>query len=386
MAKFKLKHLPGVMEWPIYAAIRGLTTLAGAGDLARTLALAKRAGHAFGAARFNRSRRRRAEENLAVAFPHLSADERTAITVKSYEHLFMLGVEMIYTPRLLSHEGWAGRVELHGLEGALRKLVSGPTIFICGHSGNWEVAGYSLSLLGFPVHALYRPLDLAALDNYVRQVRGRRGLVLVDKFGAARELPRIMERGMPLGFVADQNAGTRGLFVPFFGRMTSTYKAIGLTAVRYNATIIVGSALRLGGEPVPGTGLRREPLGLQYRMTALDLFGPEEYLAHPDPLFYIAARYRRAIEIGVRAAPEQYLWMHRYWKSRPRWELQGRGLPKAVEAKLASLPWMTDAEMASLRDWTARDSAEHAAGRPSGGTPVGAAGPEGGSEAEDDGF
>lgn len=362
MGKFKLNRLPSALAWPVYSAIRGLTTLAGAGDLAGTLGVARRAGRAWGSARFTRGRRRRAEENLAVAFPGMSAAERTEVAIRSYEHLFMLGVEMIYTPRLLSHEGWAGRVELHGLEGALRRLVSGPTIFICGHSGNWEVAGYSLSLLGFPVHALYRPLDLRALDEYVRGVRGRRGLVLIDKFGAARELPRVMERGMPLGFVADQNAGQRGLYVPFFGRMTSTYKAIGLTAVRYKASIIVGSALRLGGEEVGGSGgLRREPRGLHYRMSALDLFGPEEYMAQPDPLFYIAARYRRAIERGVRAAPEQYLWMHRYWKSRPRWEQQGRGLPRSVEAKLASLPWMTEGEMASLKSWAERDAAACAA-------------------------
>ncbi|MFN8730186.1 MAG: lysophospholipid acyltransferase family protein, partial [Planctomyces sp.] len=162
----------------IYRAIRGAVCVAGMGDLAQTLSIAKRAGRAFGDAGFNRKRLARAEENIAVAFPQWGPDLRREYAVRSYEHLFMLGVEVLFTPRLLTHEGWAGRVNLHNLEPAVRAMVSGrPVIFICGHCGNWEMAGYSLSLLGFPVHALYRPLDLKPADEWVREQRGRRGLV-----------------------------------------------------------------------------------------------------------------------------------------------------------------------------------------------------------------
>jgi KDO2-lipid IV(A) lauroyltransferase len=368
MAKLRAKQINPLLAQPLYLALRTGVCAMGWFDLASTLSAFKRLGRLWARAPFNRSRLRRACDNLRVAFPEWTEQQRLDCAVRSYEHVFMLAAEVVFTPRLLTHEGWAGRVDLQVLHEAVRSVVTRPTIFICGHCGNWEMSGYSLALLGFPVHALYRPLDLKPADEWVRQVRGRRGLMLLDKFGAARRLPEVMGAGSALGFVADQNAGDRGLFVPFFGRMTSTYKAIGLSALRFNATIVVGLALRTGGEEVRNqddqpTGLHREPLGLRYKISAIDVFGPDDYAHQPDPLFYIAARYRRAIEQSVRIAPEQYLWMHRYWKSRPRWERQGRTIPESVQEKLRQLPWMTDDEFNRLMDWSRRDAAEILAAR-----------------------
>jgi hypothetical protein len=121
----------------------------------------------------------------------------------------------------------------------------------------------------------------------------------------------------------------------------------------------------MGGEEIRDelgrpTGLFREPEGLRYRIQAVDVFGPDEYLAQPDPAFYIGARYRRAIECSVRTAPEQYLWMHRYWKSRPRWNRRGRTMPPTVLKKLRDLPWMTDSELDRIIEWDRRDAAEYA--------------------------
>lgn len=365
MAKLRAKQIPGVLAHPIYHAIRAGVCALGMGDLAGSLAAARRFGRAWGGSILTRRRLDRAVEHLGVAFPEWSPQRRREYALRSYEHLFMLALEVIYTPRLLSYEGWAGRVELHALGPIVRRLLTEPVIFVSGHCGNWELSGYSLGILGFPMHALYRPLDLRPADEWVRQVRGRRGLVLVDKFGAARQLGQIMQAGAPLGFVADQNAGDRGEFVPYFGRLTSSYKAIALTAIRHNATIAVGQALRMGGEEIRDelgrpTGLFREPEGLRYRIQAVDVFGPDEYLAQPDPAFYIGARYRRAIECSVRTAPEQYLWMHRYWKSRPRWNRRGRTMPPTVLKKLRDLPWMTDSELDRIIEWDRRDAAEYA--------------------------
>ena len=72
---------------------------------------------------------------------------------------------------------------------------------------------------------------------------------------------------------------------------------------------------------------------------------PEDWEGQPDPLFYVTARYNRAIETMIRAAPEQYLWLHRRWKSRPRHEREGRPMPDRLRAKLRALPWMTPSEL-----------------------------------------
>lgn len=345
----------------MYHAIRAATAVAGIPDIGVSLPVARRAGRWFGGAPFNRKRLGRALENLAVAFPEWPDERRREYALRSYEHLFMLGAEMLYAPRQLTLEGWCTRVELLHLAPLLRSVCGDrPTIFICGHGGNWEICGYSLGMLGFRIHALYRPLDLAPLDDFVRQSRERSGLVLIDKFGAMRRLPEIMEAHHPVGFVADQNAGDRGLFVPFFNRLASSYKAIGLLATRYRAMIVVGLARRLGGDVIPGTDMEHSPRGLRYRIESIDHFGPDDYMNQPDPLFYIAARYRRAIEHSVRMAPEQYLWMHRYWKSRPRHERLGKPFPKPLLEKIRQLPWITEADVQRILAHSEADARAYA--------------------------
>jgi hypothetical protein len=79
-------------------------------------------------------------------------------------------------------------------------------------------------------------------------------------------------------------------------------------------------------------------------------------------VFYIAARYRRALEDAIREAPEQTLWMHRFWKSRPRHEREGKPFPKALVQKLSELPWMTDGELGRIIARSERDAAEWAQG------------------------
>ena len=65
-------------------------------------------------------------------------------------------------------------------------------------------------------------------------------------------------------------------------------------------------------------------------------------------LAFITARYNRALELMVRRAPEQYLWVHRRWKSRPKHERNGEPLPERLKKKLSELPWMTDSLLAEL--------------------------------------
>ncbi|MBL8764653.1 MAG: lysophospholipid acyltransferase family protein [Phycisphaerae bacterium] len=348
--------VPRVLDAPLYVALRAALGLTTFGDLPTTLAAAERLGRAWGGSRVNRGRLRRAMANLAEAFPDWEPERREHHALLSYEHLFKLAVETARAPRLLNEDAWSAQVLPRNIRDSMVHMVSGrPSIMITGHAGNWEVLGYAMALLGFPLHALYRPLDVAALDRWVRETRGRRGLVLVDKFGAAQRLPEILSRGAACAFVADQNAGDRGLFVPFFGRLASTYKTIGLLALRHRAPLICGHAVRL---PPERDGTFDSSRALRYALDVVDTVRPEDWEAHEDPLFYITARFRRAIETMVRRAPEQYLWMHRYWKSRPRHERLGRPFPDALRRKLATLPWMTPGDIERLVDRSRADATE----------------------------
>jgi Kdo2-lipid IVA lauroyltransferase/acyltransferase len=337
--------------------MRSLAAGAGALPPAQVIPAARALGRTFATLPFNRKRLARAQDNLAHAFPDWDDARRHDYAVRSYEHLLTLGAELLYTPRLLNEDGWGEHVIVgDGMEHILRTLVEcRPCLLITGHCGNWEALGYTVALLGFPLHALYRPLDLPPLDRWVRAARQRRGLILVDKFGALRQLPGLVRRGAPIAFVADQNGGDRGLFVPYFNRLTSTYKSIGLLALQFNATIACGVARRLGPDE-PDSTTRNASGQLRYRMELYDHFGPEDWAGHPDPLFYLSARYRRAIELMVRRAPEQYLWMHRIWRSRPRHERLNRPFPTQLEEKLRTLPWLTDADIETIKDHSARDA------------------------------
>jgi KDO2-lipid IV(A) lauroyltransferase len=366
--------LPTWLHAPAYYVVRSLIAAAVTGDLENDVRAARVLARSYAA--MEKKRFRRTMDTLGVAFPEMPEDERRARALEAYEHLFTLVVEMAYTPRLITHDSWANHVSLGNLDAALPSLLSGqPSVLVTSHCGNWELLGFVLALMGFPIYAVYRPLDMPLMDAWVRRTRERRGLMLIDKFEAVRRMPEILRRGGQVGFIADQNAGDRGLFVPFFNRLASTYKSVGLMAMKFDIPVICGTARRL----VPGrdnakADLSRSGAGLtafsgesfRYCFDVNDVIHPKDWKDQPDPLFYITARYRRALENMVRAAPEQNLWLHRYWKSRPRHEHQGKPLPRSMREKIASLPWITDADLARIEEWSARDTATMAAGQAAG--------------------
>lgn len=344
----------GAADSAIYGAIRVGMGAVGAAPLRPTVEAAAGLGRLWARTTFNRKRLARAVANLEVAYPEADEDWIQEHALKSYEHLFMLGAELVNAPSLMTDDAWRHHLALGPIEGVVRQLLkSGPVLLLTGHCGNWEMLGYTMALLGFPLHALYRPLDLAPLDRWVREARERRGLTLLDKFGALRRLPPIVAAGTPVGFVADQNGGDRGVFVPFFNRLTSTYKSIGLLAMQFGATIAVASARRCApGESASGL----DKGGLRYRLELDDCFGPADWSTHPDPLFYLSARYRRGLERLIRRAPEQYFWMHRTWRSRPRHERLQKPFPEALEEKIRLLPWITQADVEAIKEHSVRDA------------------------------
>lgn len=349
----------GPLSHAAYLGLRTAMMLPQIAGPSNSLETARVLGRAFGGMPFNRKRIDRATEHLGLAIPNIDKPARRELALRSYEHMAMLAVELAFLPRVLSEDAWTRHVRVGDMKHALAALLGDrPVILITGHTGNWEVMGYTLALLGVRVQALYRPLDLAPLDRWVRRTRERRGLRLIDKFGAIREIPGLMESRTPVAFVADQNAGDRGLFVPYFGRLTSTYKSIGLLAIRHRAAIVCGCAHRVGWDERPGEAGVGRHVGendLQFQVLVNDVFGPEDYENQPDPLYYLTARFRRSLEHMVLAAPEQYLWMHRIWKSRPRHERLGKPFPPALREKLGELPWMDDSAVGALVERSDRD-------------------------------
>lgn len=373
MASRKPKF-PPIVEYPLAVAMRLALTPIAVGGFEPSMRAARALGSLL--ARFDRRHFQRAARNIRDAYPRWTDEQVRRCAVGCHQHLMQLVVEFAHAPRLVTRDATADHLFFTQIDKAVRALLADrPVIMITGHVGNWELIGYAMAMLGFPLHAVYRPLDLRPLDTWVKAGRERRGLMLLNKFGATRSVPAILAPGRPVGLVADQSGGERGVFTPFFGRLTSTYKMIGILALQKQASIICGHARRLlpGEPPPPGVwqttyvahnqarAASAPKESLRFAVEAVDTFGPEDWADQQDPLFYITARYRRALELMVRTAPDQYFWMHRLWRARPAHERQGRPFPPQLREKLAALPWLTPADVDAVVERSNRDAADYAA-------------------------
>ena len=325
-------------SWPVvwsqYLAARLAATALTCFDVGPNLRTAAAIGRMIH--RFDRRHRRRAARHIALAFPKWNQARRDEVCVRSFEHFVQLAVEVCHTPRLIHRDSWPRTTRFANLGPAVELLNAGkPVILVTGHVGNWEVLGYLMAVLGYPVHALFRPLDNRLLNAWVVNIRRRRGLHLITKWDATDRMQRVLDEGGALAFIADQNAGDKGLFVPFFGRLASTYKSIGLLAMTTGVPIVCGYAQR------------RSP-GYRFELGVEEIIRPEDWVDRADPLYYVTARFMRAIEQTVRRCPEQYLWSHRRWRSRPRFEREGKPMPATLRRKLKALPWIDDAAIEQL--------------------------------------
>jgi KDO2-lipid IV(A) lauroyltransferase len=310
-----------IVNWMQYLALRGVAGFVQCFDLRQNLHTAESVGSAFCA--LSAGRRRRAERNIARSFPDWPMERVRTVARRSMQHMFRLFlVESFAAPRLITPTTWSNYVRFSAV-GPLMDLLlrNEPAIFITGHCGNWELLGSAMAAIGYPFVALARPLDNPLINDWLLNIREARGMRIIAKWGATPVLQDALRNGGRIAFIADQNAGDQGLFVPFFGRLASTYKSIGLLAMRYNVPVIAGCALRSGS-------------GFQYEISYTDFIRPEDWAEQPDPLFYITARFSRAIELMITQAPDQYLWLHRRWKSRPRHEREGKPMPDRLIAKL----------------------------------------------------
>jgi KDO2-lipid IV(A) lauroyltransferase len=254
---------------------------------------------------FDKKHRDRAMENLRASFPGAGEQALRRIARRSCQHLIMVGAEVLCLPRIMRFNRYLDYVDISGCLDQFHLIAAGnPCIILGGHFGNWEMMGYSMAAMGFPLTAVARPLDNPYLNDYILRLRERTGQRILFKEGMTEEALATLRAGRSLGFIADQDAGRRGFFVDFFGRKASAYKSIAYLAMELNVPILVGGIYRTG---------RR----FHYRIHPTDLILPSEYPKSLDGAMAITARYTAAIERAVRIAPDQYLWVHRRWKTRP---------------------------------------------------------------------
>ncbi len=246
--------------------------------------------------------------NLELAFPKKSARERRTILRGTYRSLGRLLAEFCqfpkYTPGNVSQIAVYQGFE--NFEQAERKGKG--VLLLTGHLGGWEVGSYVHSIQGHPMKIVVRPLDNPYVDRIVEEHRSRFGNQPLSKQDFARGLLGAMHNGETVGILMDTNmTPPQGDFVPFFGIPACT------------ATGIARVALKTGAAVVPAFTIW-DPEIRKYRVE----FDPALELVNTgntdSDVLASTALFTRAIEDIVRRYPDQWLWVHRRWKTRPAGE------------------------------------------------------------------
>jgi len=248
--------------------------------------------------------RRVGQRNLGIAFPDLAPNRRGELLRGCFANLGrLLGIFSNFTKR---PEKLKAVSDCEGLEHLQAAEARGRgVILFTGHVGAWELSSFALSLFGHPLSFLVRRIDNPKIEALVDRARTRLGNRTIDKRSAAREMLRILEAAGTIGILIDLNTLDReGIFVDFFGVPAST------------TFMVAKLALRTGAEVLPvfapwDEGRKRFLLKIDEPLR-FESMGNET-----EDVRRLTQAFTSVVEKYVRRYPDQWLWIHRRWKTRP---------------------------------------------------------------------
>ena len=289
-------------RWIEYGLVRAVVAILG--RLPRSLA--RRLGEATAWSAFVAVRRLRevGRTNLALAFPSEDIKVREQILRREYRQLGSLLAEFCLMARYRRSDV-TQFIRYDGLDRYLHARDRGRGVLVLtGHLGAWELSSYFHSLMGHPMGMVIRRLDNPLIDAYVNQIRCLHGNRVLHKDDFARGLLAEMRSGGSVGILMDTNmTPPQGVFVPFFGVMACSASGLARVARKTGAAVLPGFLLA-------------EADG-RYVLH----FGEELTLASSDDAEADAlentVQFTAVLERYIRRYRDQWLWMHRRWKTRP---------------------------------------------------------------------
>lgn len=250
------------------------------------------------------SRRRVGFKNIRVCFPEFSEQECRRINRR---HFTLVGQSLFTAPMnwWISKKRFNKFVSITGREAYDQALVENRNIIVLApHFAALDVAGYCLAQER-PMVTMYQYAKNGLVDEIVKRGRLRFGGVLVERKEPLRNLIRAIRKGHPFYYLPDQDAGRKGVFVPFFHEQASTFPMLGKFAEMTNALVIpCRTKIKpwgLGYEVVLGEPLTNFPTGDEVQDTTI---------------------MNEAVADLIRPNPEQYFWVHKRFKTRPPTELK----------------------------------------------------------------
>jgi len=251
--------------------------------------------------------RRVALQNLAIAFPEKRPAERNAILRRSCHNLGRMAAEICHL-RSLTSESVRRYVDIENpqlWQEGLRRGTERGLLVLTGHVGNFELLAYAHGLLGHPIALVHRPMRNPLVEELIRDLRAGAGTVSLAKSTAARQALRLLRQRQIVAIPADQNQVARtGVFADFFGLPACTTPGPVRLAMRTGALVQPVFLVRAGSSE-------------RHRIVVL----PEvEMVDSGDPqrdVITNTERCNRALEEILRIYPEQWIWFHKRWKTRP---------------------------------------------------------------------
>ena len=245
------------------------------------------------------------ERNLQLAFPEKSAEERTRILKGVFTSLGRQLAEVCLFPRY-TRENVSDVVVYDGFENFEQALKRGKgVLFLTAHLGGWELSAFAHSLYGHPLHVVMRSLDNPYMDRLTREYRTLHGNQMLDKDENVRGLLAAMRAGETAGVLMDTNmTPPQGVFVRFFGIEACTASGVARIAMRTDAAVVPGFT-------VWDVQLGKYRLRFDPALTLVRSGNDEADVVANTQLF------TSVIEEKVRQYPDQWLWVHRRWKTRP---------------------------------------------------------------------
>ncbi len=266
--------------------------------------------------KFDKRHRARVLRQMSIAFrAGKSDDEKARLCAQFFEHIGLSVVEFARMSQL-NAENIDQLVDFSELK-AFDALLARNKGLLCvpAHHGNWELCGYSVALKGYKLKSVARPLDNPLLNEFVMNHRERSGNEIIQKWKALWKLKKLLDRRSIVTMSVDQNGGVAGLFVPCFGSLASTVTS---PAELHLATKV----------PIIVTTLNRKPDGIHHVLRIWDVIEHASSDDRDRDIRDVTTRINAAIEKAVHAYPEQWLWFHQRWKTRPPGEVAAAdGLP-----------------------------------------------------------
>ena len=246
-------------------------------------------------------RRKVAYENMYKSLGNELSDKEIKRNVrKSFIHLILIFIEFVRIPKMV--KDFSKYVTIDRKEIVWESLSHGNgVILLISHYGNWELMAVMAGIIGYPIYAIGRPLKNRYLYNYIEKIRGYTGLVSIPKKGAARDVIKALKNNKVVAILFDQYAGSAGVPVDLFGRKAWTTDAVAQFASRTGAKVI----------PAYNT---RQPDGT-HKIYVEDPVELVETGNKKEDIIKTTRLFNENLEKWVRKHPEQWLWLHKRWKT-----------------------------------------------------------------------